>query len=67
MLININITVWDSYTGMAENTGTFVVDHKKDLVQLAQTDGVDPLVLEREIHQLFTEDMCQSGGLMVPI
>jgi hypothetical protein len=62
MLININIAVWDSYTGEIDNTGIFVVDHKRDLVQLAQTSGVDPLVLGREIHQLF----CGLDGVEDP-
>lgn len=62
MLVNANITVWDSFTTETDNIGTFVVNHKHNLVQLARTSGVDPLVLGREIHQLY----CANYGVEDP-
>ena len=63
MLINADITVWDSFTTETDHFGTFTIDHKKSLASLARIDGIDPLVLGREIHNLYCD---QYGGVEDP-
>ena len=61
MLINTDITVWDSFTTETDKV-KLRIDHQSGLVGMAKTAKPCPLVLSREIHKAY----CDHHGVEDP-